>query len=510
MLPVDCSNVAPRLADAAMKASRMFFDARTAPLHFAARPAAILHYLGRVLAASAGLMLVPLGVAFASGNVDVGLRYCLALGLLGGVGLLGMRMPRPRRLQQNEALAIVGLTFLLSSVAVAIPLTGYGLSPLDAWFDGVSAVTTTGLSTIASVEGMPFSFHFGRSWAQWVGGLGVVVLSLAVMLQPGVAVNHMGFDDREADDVVGGARGHARRILIAYACITILAIILIWAVGMPFAEALTDGLASVSTGGFAARDSSLGGLPPAVVVAVSFGCLLGAIPFYLYYRQNYRGWLAILKDPQFVVLVLVGLLGVAVVYGLTALHRSDGGWETLGDAAAMAVSAQTTAGFSTTSMTSLGPAATLAMCALMFVGGGLGSTSGGIKILRLIILARLFQVLLVRASTTEKTVAKVRLGAKSVGQEELEAMLGVVAAYVATISLSWIAFVASGYDPVRSLFEVTSAVGTAGISAGIASADLPAGLKIVLCLDMLLGRVETVAIVILLFPGTWIGKRRDL
>ena len=87
-------------------------------------------------------------------------------------------------------------------------------------------------------------------------------------------------------------------------------------------------------------------------------------------------------------------------------------------------------------------------------------------------------------------------------------MLGVVLAYIATISVSWMAFIAAGYDPVPSLFEVTSAVGTAGISAGITSPDLPAGLKLVLCIDMLLGRVETVAIVILLFPGTWIGKRR--
>jgi len=455
-------------------------------------------------------MLVPLAVAFASGNVDVGIRYCMACGLLIVIGLLGSRMPSPRKLQQNEALCIVGLSFTLSSVAIAIPLTGYGLSPLDAWFDAVSAVTTTGLSTVSDVNTMPFSFHFGRSWAQWVGGLGVVVLSLAVMLQPGVAVGHLGFDNREADDVVGGTRSHARHILIAYAGITLLSVSLIWAAGMPIQWALTDGLAAVSTGGFAARNSSLGGLPPLVIAAVSFACILGAVPFYLYYRRAYRGWPSIVTDPQFLMLMAVSGAGIAAIYGLSALYQGDAGLHVLGNAAAMAISAQTTAGFSTVSVASLGPAAALAMCALMFVGGGLGSTSGGIKVLRLIILVRLFQALLVRASTTENADIKIRLGASPVGQPELEATLGVVLAYIGTISFSWMAFVACGYDPVLSLFEVTSAVGTAGISAGITSPDLPTGLKLVLCLDMLLGRVEIIAIIILLFPGTWIGKRRDI
>jgi len=488
----------------------MIFDRRTAPLHFAARVPAIGHYLGQILLASAVLMLAPLAVAFASGNVAVGARYILACGLLGGVGWAGARLPKPSGLQQNEALCIAALTFFLSSVAIAIPLTGYGLSPLDAWFDAVSAVTTTGLSTLPSVENLPFSFHFGRSWAQWVGGLGVVILSLAIMLQPGAATSQLGFDDREADDVAGGTRAHAKRILIAYIAITVVSVMLIWAAGMPFAEALTDGFAAVSTGGFAARDSSLGGLPPLVIAAVSFACLLGALPFYLYYRHVYRDWRAVMVDPQLIALVVAIGIGVALIYTLTSLHTGDSGLATLGNAAAMVVSAQTTAGFSTVSVDSLGPAATLVLCASMFIGGGLGSTAGGIKIIRLIVLFRLFQLLLVRASTTANTDTQLRLGVKRVTPPELEAMLCVVLAYFLMIGLSWLAFVAAGYPAVPSLFEVTSAIGTAGISAGLTGPDLPGFLKIVLCLDMLLGRVETVAIIILLFPGTWIGKRRKI
>jgi len=488
----------------------MIFTSQTAPLRFAARPTAVLHYLGRILLASAVLMLVPMSVTWASGNVDVGLRYVVAIALLAGFGWFAATRTKPRRLQQNEALCIVALSFTLSSLVAAIPLTGYGLAPLDAWFDATSAVTTTGVSVISSVDGLPFSFHFGRCWTAWVGGLGVMVLTLAVMMEPGVAAHHLGFDDREADDIVGGTRGHAKRIVLAYALVTVLSVLMIWAAGLPLAEALTDGLSAISTTGFAARDASMEGLPAMAVVAISLTCLLGAVPFYLYYRRFYMSWRGILGDPQFIMLAVVLVLVIGVVYGFMALHTGDAGAETLGHAFAMAVSAQTTGGFSSIGIANIGPAAMLVLCGAMVVGGGLGSTAGGIKILRVIVLLRLFQVFLVRISTTRHTHVALRLGGKTVQQKEIESIVGIALAFIGTVGLAWIAFVAAGYEPVHALFEVTSVVATAGLSTGIIGPDLPWGLKLVLILGMLLGRVETTAIIILLFPLTWIGKRRRL
>ncbi len=166
----------------------MIFDSTTAPLRFAAKPSAILHYLDRIRL----LMLVPLAVAFFLRQQRC--RPALRAGLRASVA--GRRSARGTEdrsaLQQNEALCIFALSFVVSSFAVAIPLTGYGLSPLDAWFDAISGVTITGLSTLPSFENMPFSFHFGRSWAQWVGGQGIMVLTLAVMLKPGTAAYHLG------------------------------------------------------------------------------------------------------------------------------------------------------------------------------------------------------------------------------------------------------------------------------------------------------------------------------
>jgi trk system potassium uptake protein TrkH len=145
----------------------------------------------------------------------------------------------------------------------------------------------------------------------------------------------------------------------------------------------------------------------------------------------------------------------------------------------------------------------------MFVGGGLGSTAGGIKIFRLLVCLRILGLLLDRISILRSGRASLRLGGDSVSPDEVEWVVGVVSAFGILVLLSWLAFLTYGYAPLDSLFEVVSAVGTVGLSAGITSAELPAFLKGVLSLDMLMGRVEVVAFIVLLRPSTWLVRRRS-
>jgi len=172
-------------------------------------------------------------------------------------------------------------------------------------------------------------------------------------------------------------------------------------------------------------------------------------------------------------------------------------------------SAQTTAGFSSIAMSELAPGPKLIVIASMFVGGGLGSTAGGIKIFRLLVCLRILGLLLDRISILRSGRASLRLGGDPVSPDEVEWVVGVVSAYGILVALSWLAFLTYGYAPLDSLFEVVSAVGTVGLSAGITSAELPAFLKGVLSLDMLMGRVEVVAFIVLLRPSTWLGRRRS-
>jgi trk system potassium uptake protein TrkH len=139
-----------------------------------------------------------------------------------------------------------------------------------------------------------------------------------------------------------------------------------------------------------------------------------------------------------------------------------------------------------------------------------GSTAGGIKIVRLLILIRLLQIMIRRVALPRHAVIEPRLNGHRLGDDEIQRALLVILLYAVVMVLSWIPFVAYGYDPLDALFEVVSATGTVGLSVGITSAALEPVLKGVLCVDMLLGRVEVFALLVLCHPMTWFGTREDV
>jgi trk system potassium uptake protein TrkH len=175
----------------------------------------------------------------------------------------------------------------------------------------------------------------------------------------------------------------------------------------------------------------------------------------------------------------------------------------------LAVSAQTSTGFAPVAVTELGPGSQLWLMGSMFVGGSAGSSAGGIKIIRFLILLRLLQMVLRRTALARHAVADIEVAGSRPGEGELRTVLVVGLLYIVTIFASWLPLVASGLPPLAALFEVVSAIGTVGLSAGITGPDLAAWIKVLLCIDMLMGRLEIVAVLVLLAPHTWFGKRID-
>jgi len=174
-----------------------------------------------------------------------------------------------------------------------------------------------------------------------------------------------------------------------------------------------------------------------------------------------------------------------------------------------AFSAQSTAGFSTLDISQLNAGAKLTLIFSMFLGGGAGSTAGGIKILRLFILGQLLYIFLQRPSMPKQAVAEASLGKRRLETDEIQNALSIIFVFLTFIGISWLVFVGMGHNPLDSLFEVVSAIGTVGLSTGISAPDLHPILKGVLCADMLLGRLEIIAWLVLFYPRTWIGRRME-
>ena len=486
----------------------IFSSKRNRSLHFAVRLSAVAKLVSEMLLFLALLTLVPAALALVTGNVGVALRYGVVIALMVGAWWGARRIPRPTDLQVNEALAVAALMFTLPPLLFTVPLTGYaGVGFLDALFEAVSGVTTTGLSTLGGVDDKPWALLFSRAWMQWVGGLGVVVLAVAMIFGGGAMTRRFSFDDRETDSIIGGARSHARHAAIAYLLVTVFGILLCIAAGLPAADAIPTVFASISTGGFAMSDGSLGDYGWPVKAAVTLVCVLGALSFYIYYRLYQRRWLAVWRDPQWRALLAFGVL----TWGLLAVLRARDGldWQTaLESSLYTAFSAQTTAGFSVDDIGAYGSDSLLVLVFAMTIGGALGSTAGGIKLMRFLIVLKLIQTMLRRVSQPRDAYSSLRLGDSRVEDDECVAALTVVLAYGATVVISWFFFLVRDYPPMPALFEVASATGTAGLSAGLVGPDLEPHLKIVLIFDMLLGRVEVAALLVLLFPGSWIGRRR--
>lgn len=488
----------------------IFFSKRTKPLHFAVRLTVVAKLVGDMLLFLAVLTIVPAGVALISGKLVVAVRYAAVIVLMLLAWWGARRIPRPRDLQANEALVVAATMFTLPPLLFTVPLTGYaGVGFLDALFEAVSGVTTTGLSTLGSVADMPWAFKFSRAWTQWIGGLGVLFLAVAMIFGGSDIARRFSFDERETDSIIGGARSHARHTAIVYLTITILGLLLCVGAGLPLAEAVPTALAAVSTGGFAISDASLAAYGRPVKLAVTLVCVLGAISFYIYYRIYHRRWSAVWRDPQWRALLFFGTSTTIILAFLQALDGKD--WRQALEAAFYtSFSAHTTAGFSVNDVGSYGAGALLVLIFAMTVGGALGSTAGGIKVMRFLIVLRLIQTMLARASQPRDAYAPIRLGGSTVDDDECLVALTVVFAYGTTLVISWFFFAIGDYPPMLALFEVASATGTAGLSAGIVGPDLEPHLKVILIVDMLLGRVEVPALLVLVFPGSWIGRRRKL
>lgn len=491
-------------------------------LNYAVRLHVLAWHGGRMAWALVPLAAIPAFVALALGTTALAqAQAAVAAGFL-ALGL-GLRMLAPHLVtpgptarrgrevmpgpQLNEAMVLVVLGFVVPGLALGWTLTAVGL-PLDsALFEGISGITTTGLSTLPAPQALPWAVLFTRAFIQWYGGLGIVVLAVALVVgREAAAARSLAETQSIGEDLATSLRDRARRSLLVYGGLSLACLGATWAAGAPLDQALLYSMTAVSTAGFAPHSDSLAALPgwaPGVVL-IAFS-VLGAVTFSVY-LQLARGTAPSLAARR-EALGLVVSCGVAVAALAAVLGTSGMAWgEVAVHAPLMALSAQTTTGLSSLDTGALPPLAWGVLMAAMLVGGNTGSTAGGLKTLRLLLIFRLLGMTVRRAAQPPNAVPRLRLFDRRVTPSELESIGTIVVLAFLTIGLSWLPFLAAGYG-VDALFDVVSAVATTGLSTGVVGPDLAWPLKAVLMIDMVLGRLEFVAVIVLLLPSTWVGPK---
>jgi len=476
----------------------------------AIRLAVVARYGGQLALVLALLCLPPLAVALLYGEYRYVWRFAaLALGLI-LAGLGARRLPEPERVRRNEGYAITCAAFFLTPPLMAFALAPAGVDVADLLFETISGVTTTGLSTLSGMKHLDPVFLFTRSFMQWYGGLGIVILSVALLMQHQTAAMPWIEAAPAGENLMTTLRGHTVRVLKVYLVLTGIAIVCARFWFGDWFNAVCHSLSAVATGGFGTRSGSLAELTPGGQIGISVIAAAGAVSLPLYYRLWSGDWRALVQSAELRTYLALLLLSGAVLSLLYGWTTSASAGDSLRIGFVMGLSAQSTTGFANTSVSALSPSLKLVLIYTMLIGGCVGSTAGGIKVFRLLVLGRLLQNDMLRAAASEHAVLTPRLGGHPLAEPEIRKAVLVGALMPGTCLLSWLPFLLYGYDPLNALFDVVSAVGTVGLSSGVTAATLPVPLKAVLCFDMLAGRVEVLALLSLLYPHNWFGRKETL
>ncbi|WP_425038126.1 TrkH family potassium uptake protein [Primorskyibacter sp. S187A] len=459
--------------------------------------------IGLTLAKHGGLSLLLFGppLIWAAVEGSVALATALALSSLAGVipAVLTLRKPLPRDLRQVEAMISLALMFCLAAVFSMPAFAALGMTPISGLFEGMSAITTTGLSVATNPDDWPFAGHVLRSWMQWCGGLAMATAVLALILGPGPASRRLGQAGIDQGDRIASTRNKARQLLLAYVLLTLCSGLALALTTPRIAEGLVLALSAISTGGFAPRSTSLAEyslLTQSLVIAVSLLGALSLLFFALAARGDVKGaWkLGSVQRLIWAVTVFGGLYAVGLASTGTAVSDI---WPKLLDL----WSGLSTAGFSVGAMPLAGPALVLFLV-VMLAGGDEGSTAGGLKLSRVALLLRAARHALATPRLPDSAVAPLRRNGSPVSQRRVTALLALLLLYTATLLVVWCAFLAYGYAPGPALFDTVSALSTVGLSS-LVGPELPPALQLLLTFAMWLGRLEFVAVLLIFLPRSW-------
>ncbi len=413
----------------------------------------------------------------------------------------------------RDSFAIVSLGWLLVSAFGALPFLLSGAMPsfADAFFESMSGFSTTGASVLARVEDLPHGLLFWRSLTHWLGGMGIIILSLAILPLTGVGGTQLYKVEMPGpmpDKIAPRVRRTATTLWGVYVLLTALETLLLLLGGLDLHEALCQSFGTMATGGFSTRTDSIGGFGSLFVEAVVVAFMLAAGTNFTLHFHALRGKVSSYwKSEEF--RFYLGIVAVFAV--LLTVDNVVAGTYKAAEAARHAVfqtvSIATTTGFATADFGGWSSAAQISLLLLMFVGGCAGSTGGSIKVLRVMILLKQGRVELKRL-LHPRAVIPVRIDGRTVPPAVVVNILGFLFLYIGLLILSTLALALMGLDLVSAFSSVAASIGNIGPglgSVGPAASyqHVPVAGKWLLSFCMLAGRLEIYTVLVLFTRDFW-------
>ena len=472
----------------------------------------IVYIIAKMLGVEGAVLLIPAFVAFLYGESDV-IQFLIVSAVLGAIFFIfGRKRPENKVIYAKEGLVIVGLAWILWSLFGALPfvLTGSIPSYVDAFFETVSGFTTTGSTILTDIEALPKGVAFWRSLTHWIGGMGVLVF---VMMLTSLDDEHSMHLMRaevpgpEADKLVPKARATARILYLMYFVLTAAEVVFLMFGGMSFYDALLHSFSTAGTGGFSNRNASVAYYASAYIdgVITVFMILFG-VNFNLYFLIRLKNWKDALKNEELhaylgiiagaVAIVTVNILGI---YG-NIVHAFR-------YASFQVASVITTTGFCTADFNLWPELSKVVLLGIMVIGACAGSTGGGIKVSRFLILVKSIKQE-VRRMLHPKAVTIVKINGKRVGNDTIRSVYIYFISYILVMMVSILLVSINNFDFATTFSSVLTTLNNVGpgisMVGPVENFHMFSPLsKLVFCMDMLLGRLEIFPYLLLMSPELW-------
>jgi trk system potassium uptake protein TrkH len=474
--------------------------------------ARVAYLIGGILRFFGLALLAPAAVAALDANRHETLAFVGSAAVAAGAGTWLRRIGEaPEELRRPDALAVVAGSWLVLAVVGALPYVWVGLAPIDALFESMAGLTTTGSTIVTDFTRFGRGMHFWRVWSQWLGGMGIITLFVAVLPRLAIAGRDLFFAEMSGptdEALTPQIRKTAAALWWVYIALTAAALAALLAAGLPFYDAVVHAFASVAAGGFSPHAQSLMTYQrPAVEWIVLLFMFLAGANFALHYRAILNPSGRVFRDEELVAYVGLVLLASAAVTGfLVADHQ-----QAFGDAVRLAtfqvVSVVTSTGFATADYAQWDDRSRAVLLGLMFVGGCAGSAAGGLKIVRVLLMAR-YALQELRRTLHPTAVLPVKLGGRVVPESVMRAVLVFALFYLLVLAVVAAAVTAIEGNAVVGVSGAVAALGNIGPGFGPIGpmgsyAGLTAASKGILVAAMWLGRLELMTVLVLLRPEAW-------
>lgn len=474
----------------------------------------VLRSLGILLICEAIALLPPTLVAFLYQDGDLP-AFLITISIVLAVGaVLSFIKPTSKNIYARDGFAIVAMGWLLMSFFGAFPFYISGAFPsfIDSFFESSSGLTTTGSSVLTAVEGLPHGILFWRSFTHWIGGMGILVLTIAIL--PSLGAGSMQIMKAESPGPIVGRivpkLGKTAKILYSiYLGITLVEVLLLCLAGMNVFDAFIHALGTVGTGGFSNMNASVGYYNSALIDwIITIFMIVCGVNFSLYYLIFKGNMKTFFKNNELRVYLCI-LLGAILLITFDLLVRNTYGsfGEALRFSSFQAASVMTTTGYATTDFNEWSMFSKMILLILMFVGGCAGSTAGGLKVARAIICFKSIKHSL-KQIVHPNGYYSVRMDGKKIDDKTVLSVLNYFFIYMIIFTIGIIIISLDGFDFTTTLTSVITTLNNIGPGLGLvgptgnfsAFSDVS---KLVFSILMIIGRLEIYPILLLLTPDLW-------